>query len=233
MNRFVTFLLLSAVILSCNRSIDTQRAGNNFFYTNAAPSTNEVIQGVRMTCDVVQFRGNDKKSLSITMYTDNGYFIQTGYHTSFGSTIPFTQVWLNGQQVGVGVTFIANPPLNFGGRQSFSIYNVLGTTKWRTTRGGIDCLEIELFSQQGDRATLYTEIGPVLTPSKFPKINFYPAIETYVNGNWQSHSSGIVTSSTWGIEGQVQNSLLQANELNIGTGIQVIPSGTILWNTLN
>lgn len=223
--RYIIIIVL--FFISCSKQVE--RTGNNFYYTNAGIQSFG-IQGVRTTCDVVKFSGADKKSLSITMHTDNGYFVQTGYHTFSGSTVPFLQVWLNGQQVGTDAVFLANPPLNFGGKQSFSIYNVPGTTKWRSTRGGIDCIEFTLGSQAGNNAVLYTEIGPVASPSKFPKINFYPAIEILIAGQWQMPSSGIVVVSTWGIEGQLQKPLLRADELNIGTGIPIIPYDTYLWN---
>lgn len=226
----IFYAVVAIIMTSCSKTETRLAAGNNFFYTNASVDAG-IIQGVRTTCDVVKFKGADKKSVSITMYLDNGYFIQTGYHTSFGSTLPFTQVWLNGGQPGAQVTLLASPTLSFGQKQSFSIYNVLGTTKWRTTIDGVDCLEIELFTQHGDSPVLYTEMGPVSKPSRFPTLNFYPAIETYVNGVWQSYPSGHVTSSTWGIEGLLQNSSLQPNELNIGSAINFIPSGSLLWQT--
>lgn len=206
----------------------SERGAGYFFYTNASVS-NTPIKGVRTTCDVVKFSGKDKKSVSITMYTDTGYFIQTGYHTYANSTLPFIQLWKNGQQVGAPVTSFASPKLTFGQKQSFAIYNVISTNNWRIAVGGIETVEIALDSQSGTNAELYTEIGPASKPSRFPTLNFYPAIEVLVDNVWVSPTAAISSASSWGMQGKTQNTALQLNELNIGSSLPIIPSGTNLW----
>ena len=227
-------VLVFLAFIGCTKTTnELAKPGNFFFYGNARDASFAPIQGARMTCDVIKFKGGSKKSVSITMYTDNNYFVQTGFHTFNNSTVPFVQVWQNGQQVGVNATFLANPPLAFGQKQSFSIYNVAGTTKWRTTRDTTDCIEFELFSQSGNRAELYTEVGPTGTPGSFPRMNFYPALETLSGGVWNISQSAYVSSSAWGLQGYNQNNSLKIGEVNVGGNLPIIPAGTYLWSSLD
>ena len=225
--RYIVILLILTGCAKTEQRVSS--AQSYFFYTNVSAQNAGTIQGVKTTCDVVKFKGSDKKSLSITMYLSNGLFIQTGFHTSFGSTLPFTGVYSGSTQVPVNISVINNPVLMFGQRQSFAIYKVGGNI-WRTQVDGIDCFEIDFGSDLiGYNPVLYTEMY-ASRAGRFPNINFYPAIELY-NGTWQGAASGAVSACyEWGLEGSIQNTSLQMNEVNIGSSYNQLNAGPVLWN---
>jgi hypothetical protein len=227
MRNIILFFLI--IFASCSKDLNKVPTQKFFFYSNASDQSVAPIQGVRTTCDVIKFNGNERKVVSIIIHTDNGYIVQWGYQRSNGATLPVLNVAKNDNEPGLTSTLLYPPSLIFGQKQTFSIYNIIGTTKWRVAIDGTDNYELELSTQFGSGAKVSVETGPVDGIGRFTIINFYPALETYFNGSWHPVQSAYASKADFGMEGQLQNSI-RFNELNIGTGINIISVGSILWN---
>lgn len=214
-------------------------------FTKVVPSfTNPDLRyfnGFRSTFDVVKMDNKPRHNvwLAFTVaHTGRTYWFQTGYGNNYGVIKPFIQVWkvdaINGWQLAdsvVGGQVFNEINLTIGKHTPFMVYNVTGTNFWRINIDGKDWVELDLEESFAYNAEIATEESPTPTPDRFPKINFYPAMEVLVNNSWVPIPSAYCTrADVWPLQGNNQLSTLRLNELNMGTGLRPAGGyGDIIW----
>jgi hypothetical protein len=182
-------------------------------FSIAAPDQYTNIKGFRSTFDVRNLGGGSEKSIWISLRV-NGIFFQTGYFTHAGSTDFFT-MQLEGTPT--GFVYLNDPILKMNEKQTFTFYNILGTTKWRVALNHIDIYEENFGADYGYQPFLAIESSYSPREPSFPLINAYPAMELLVDGKWIPSTTGRATMITLGgLEGKIQNPSLRPNELNFG-----------------
>lgn len=248
-------LLLLLLLIGCKKEIiikpelqeSTRAQGSQttFWYTGNTSSMGD--KGMSANADVVKFKvGNQTmKSWWIAFYfTDTAgksKWTQWGYgtHKSLGN-ITIISTWEfppSGYQVQISppTTHLNTVPLNYGGRSTFSIYNVDGTTKWRYARDGIDIEEVDLEATSMSGKTQVMIETQASSPGSFNLINV-KNISSLTNGVWtnaasgQPEGTGINGTFVYPIEGQNQNPALSKAEINMGGSVSTAPYFSYLWN---
>lgn len=246
MIKLLSIIIFICVFISCSKESESNKKySSKVLSSNIQPgggfkgvvsyddSTAKNLKGVRSTFDVVKFKGNAyNQAVWVLCYirTSGIYgtiMVQHGYAKFYNVTAPFADINSGGN---LNVIVLNNPPLKFNQKQIFSIYNVVGTTKWRTQRDGVDCLEFDILSEGIANNPIAGIEVHSSTGINFPTINYYPALQALKNNNWLSVTQGqaIYVCPNVGIEGKIQNPTLKSNEINIGTKISTNPIG-FLW----
>jgi hypothetical protein len=241
MKRIITILLILITGVACQKQLKDEvyeemvrnisdSTYNNSFRTSAG--SNGFNGASSNDFSAISFRGVrstfDKKSLSGGGY-DREVYVMATIRTVSGGTLRIQIGYTGGGAFTdyntYNLTYLTISIINGGApiskRETFMIYNIEGTTKWRTNRHQTDILEFdvgeEAYATQPVCGTaLFTTTG-----YHFPTINFYPALETLNNGVWSNVFSGynVYNGSSVGVEGKIQNPSLRPCEVKMGSGI--------------
>jgi hypothetical protein len=161
----------------------------------------------------------------------NGDWAQTGYYICDSSTpIAFYQIWNlpDNTIVGAGTTSVST------GAHTFSMYLTSGTT-WAfaldgTVFGTYNMGSASFVAQYPIYAL--SEQSSVSSPVTISQVEFYTALSILRSGTWQTVSSATSYGSSWGMSGLVQDLVLPADSLLVGSGLPVLSQGTSLWSGL-
>jgi Bacterial Ig-like domain (group 3) len=161
----------------------------------------------------------------------NGDWAQIGYYICDSSTpIAFYQIWNlpDNTIVGAGTTTVST------GSHTFSMYLTSGTT-WAfaldgTVFGTYNMGSASFVAQYPIYAL--SEQSSVSSPQTISQVEFYTALTVLRSGTWQTVSSATSYGSSWGMSGIVQNLLMPADSLLVGSGLPVLAQGTSLWSGL-
>ncbi len=194
---------------------------SSFHYTLARAYTDSSIRGVKSTFDVKNLGNESGRSAWVSTkigdvwvqigYRNNGIYVMEYYYGDLGELT------------------IVNPSstIFMGQKNSFFIRNILGTTYWEI---GIN--EIVILKWNGHTTTCVnaeTGIEFYGSNSRFPLLNFYPALEVYNYKGWAIPPRAYLTfRGKWGAEGIFQNNNLRFGELNMAGAV---PSVSVerLW----
>lgn len=222
-------------------------SNQNSFYYCGTSGGGAGDQGVSASVDVVKFSGGNfnMKSWWIAFYfTDTAglsKWTQWGYgtHKYFGN-IPVLQTYQftgGTKQIYPALIPLSSDPIKYGGRTTFSIYRVEGTTKWRYARDGVDINELDLGTTSIGSVEVKIESQSANPGNWSNKINVKNFSTLKANGSWENlpsgnyggnffHNTGL---SIWPIEGKNQNPLLQPAEINLGGNGNQINYQSALW----
>lgn len=260
MKKFL-FLSIIVALLGCKKEIPmdaqqlqgiTHASGtsnqSNFYYAGCDILNLAGMQGISVSADVVKFSGGNfyMKSWWVAFnFTDtNGLqkWTQWGYatHKTLGN-ITILTVWqfTGGQrQLDIPITSLNIVPLNYGGKTTFSIYRVPGTTKWHYARDGIDISEVDLEATSiGYRGEIKIE-AQASVPGKWGnQINVKQISSENIDQTWSliptaTYGGNFYTDtglSIWPIAGHNQDSALAPAEMNMGGNGKTISWQSILW----
>lgn len=210
----------------------------NYQFTSAV-MPNYITNGVRTRTDVVKLGKERNISYYVWVSGSNGtYWVQAGYRCYNGQLslmLMATQTGVSGFITLPELELIQNVSLIQNTKQTFSIYNETGTTKWIFAVDDTPVYRFNLFTDWMQNLTVATESDPTSRP-QFNLINLNPAIQYLSNGTWLNPPwAYIQLDRGWGIEGSNQNAILLDNELNVGGNLLQYPTGgtnplVYLWN---
>jgi len=199
------------------------KPNSSIHYTGFRPSpiTTTDVKGVRMTVNVEKrlgTAGDNYKSVWCGAWFPNGYWTQEGYG-SFGD--PFS-IYRYGALVAIPLKWVYKDPVaplyKYGTRQSFHIRNVPGTTLWRVGRDDYDIYEFDLGVDYITQTELFIEENSP-KPTRWPTLDFNPALEVLKNGVWQPVENGFTARLATGMAGMLQDSSLIFNQVKMGSGV--------------
>jgi hypothetical protein len=176
----------------------------------------------RSTFDGVKLTGGNQMEVGFQVVVGD-LVLQMGFRKSGNKTIPFTD-YRTSRPVNV---INGDGPFYINAKNTFEVYR--HGLNYRYKRNGVDILEFvfdsEVFITDANVHTLAIDVR------KFPKVNFYPAVEYDIDGAYVSAFSGIniYGNSIVGFEGREQNISLRMNEVNAGSSIAKIVYGSKLW----
>jgi len=194
------------------------------------------VQGARSIMDCVRLTGKsfDEEVYIVCMInTDSGYlWLQTGYAKFYNNTHPFNDFTSNIPNLTINI-INGTAPFKFKQKDTFAIYHVEGTSRWRTNRHGIDILEFDTHALGGYITTVICGTAIFTTGSgNFPTVNFNPAIELFNNGSWSAATNGfnVYGASKVGTAGWFQDSVkYKRNEVDMGSSIPKVPLYSQIW----
>ena len=213
-------------------------SGSNTYYVGASSNGAAALpnDGVQCTLQVIPLSSAVSGSLSFWCADDtsSGMWGQVGYYFFDGTTpTAFWQIWnLNTYtEVATGTTSIST------GTHTFSM-NLQSGTIWAYSLDG------NVFGTYDMAATSSVDVGgyPVYALSEegytsgafsFPQTLFSTAMNVDVLGVWTPVLTATSYGNSWGVQGNLQSSLLQPDSISVGGTLSVISSGTTLWNGLS
>lgn len=182
---------------------------------------------VRSTFDGVKLAGKaNQMEVGLTVLIGD-FELQMGYRKAGSSTVPFTDYLM---KTPVTINILNGGIANFflNAKNTFEIYKS-GTATYRYALNGGDVVEYVFLDDLPIKETNVATL--TIGGGKFPKINYYPALEYESGGNYISaiHGRNLYGASNVGFEGKLQNVLLRDNEVNSGTSIAKTDYGASLW----
>ncbi len=191
--------------------------------SSALPNT-----GVRGTFPVISFQVTGCLAFWVSDDLTNNVWGQVGYYICDGTTpIAFYQIWnLNSNSVLNGGSSSVS-----AGDHTFSMYLQSGTT-WAyavdgTVLGTYDMGAASSSSSYPVQALSEEQATSIFA---FPSVTFTNAMEVMKAGSWSPVQTAKSYGTGWGVQGAMQNSGLQNDQISIGGAIGTISQGSTLWN---
>jgi len=158
-----------------------------------------------------------------------GIWAQVGYYICNGSTpVAFYQIW----NLNSGAVLTTGTSSVSAGTHTFSMY-LQGGTVWAYAVDGAVIGTYDMGSASSSSSyPVYamSEEGGVASAFQFSPVTFSTAMDVYVNGGWQSVATASSYGSGWGVQGNLQNGNLGADEIVVGGYLPTL-STTSLWSS--
>ncbi|MDA4136272.1 MAG: hypothetical protein OK449_04645 [Thaumarchaeota archaeon] len=185
--------------------------------------------GVQASIQVISFPSTGCLAFWVADGLTNGVWGQVGYYLCDGdSPVAFYQIWnLNTYTILSGGTQGIS-----AGTHVFSMYLQGGTT-WAYALDGT------VFGTYAMGASLSSSTYPVEALSEeqgasvfsFPAVTFTTAMQAMNSNSWSPVRTGVSYGSAYGVQGTLQNSVLQNDAIIIGGSISSLPYGTPVWSS--
>jgi len=190
--------------------------------SSALPNT-----GVQSDIQVINFASTGCLAFWIADGLPNDEWGQVGYYLCSGEApVSFYQVWNLGSQtiLAGGMGSITT------GTHTFSMYLQSGTT-WAysvdgTVMGTFDMGASASSSSYPVEAFSEEQASSVFS---FPAVTFSNTMQALQSGTWGPVQTAVSYGTAWGVQGNLQNSNLQNDEIIIGGSVSALPAGTLLW----
>lgn len=205
---------------------------------NGAAIRDKTNQGIKTTVNVINLAPYTVNLNQISVWaseemSSHDLWGQIGY-ISFngGQVLGFVSIWNNtsGQMLGDWRNWAVSL-----GKHTFSMYLKSGTT-WAFAMDGHVWMTYNMMSKTGGLliATLVEEYCSNGYSYQFPNIEFYNAISLLQSGAWHATSYGFSDSlgsitPAYGAVGHLQDSVLKADQVIVGTSVKDTSYGTYLW----
>jgi hypothetical protein len=225
----------SGVSSSSSSTVTSTSSNNttNYWYVGASSSdsSSESNQGIRSFIEVRnQSITGGVLSFWISEAFNNNLWAQVGYYIQNNSgPIAFYQIWnlTNRSEIVTGTHNVND------GIHLFSIQLVPRTEVWNfsldgTTFGSFN-MQTNISSANYPMYAM-SEEGYAQSPFQFYPVLFQSAIQVYKSGLWQSVLHANSYGNNWGIQGHMQDSLLDNDEILVGNGLNVLSVNSVLWD---
>ena len=182
--------------------------------------------GVRSILQVISARPAGSLAFWIGDDLTNNVWGQVGYVSTGGAPVAFYQVWnlTSDTNLARGTTTVGT------GNHTFSMYLQNGTT-WAYAVDGV------VFGTYNMRSASSSLTYPVYTLSEeqanntfsFPSVYFSSVMQVLKSGAWNPVVKAVSYGSALGLQGNLQNDELSADQMIVGGNLAGIPQGTALW----
>ncbi|MFI5421044.1 MAG: hypothetical protein ACHQ1H_08770, partial [Nitrososphaerales archaeon] len=211
--------------------------GSNTYWVGGSSNDNTALTntGVRATIQVISFNvGAACLSYWVSDELSNSMWGQVGYYICQGSSpIAFYQIWnlATNTVITTGTTAVST------GTHTFTMSLQSGTT-WgyyvdNTLIGSYNMGSSISVPAGGYPVYALSEEGYTGSPFTIPQVSFPTAILVLKSGAWSPVQLSTSYGSSWGVEGNHQNSNLNVDALLIGGNVPIIPAGSTLWNGMS
>lgn len=190
--------------------------------SQALPNT-----GVRGQITVISYQTPNVLDFWVSDDLSNDVWGQVGYYIENGATpVAFYQVWnLSAHKIlDEGVTPVT------AGLHLFAMELQSGTT-WAFSLDGRVFGTADMGSSQSSPSYPVYALSEEHAPRtfSFPTVTFGPALQVLRSGTWIDVAMAKSYGTAWGVQGASQGASMTRGEIEVGTSLSPLSSGTQLW----